>query len=108
MLLFNIPLVLVTRYFQGRILKAHRAVRKLNSQITSAFNEGIMGAKTTKTLVREEMNMEEFTVLTHDMKKSSVRAASLSAIYLPIVVALGSPGHGLRPLARRQMCSLAA
>ena len=84
------PLALVSWWFQQRILKAYRAVRKTNSKITGAFNEGIMGAKTTKTLVREEMNMEEFTELTHDMKKSSVRAASLSAVYLPIVVALGS------------------
>ena len=84
------PLALVSWWFQQRILKAYRAVRKTNSKITGAFNEGIMGAKTTKTLVREEMNMEEFTELTRDMKKSSVRAASLSAVYLPIVVALGS------------------
>ncbi len=84
------PLAVISWWFQQRILKAYRAVRKTNSQITGAFNEGIMGAKTTKTLVREEMNMEEFTNLTHEMKKSSVRAASLSAVYLPIVVALGS------------------
>ena len=84
------PLALVSWWFQQKILKAYRAVRKTNSKITGAFNEGIMGAKTTKTLVREEMNMEEFTALTRDMKKSSVRAASLSAVYLPIVVALGS------------------
>ena len=84
------PLAVVSWWFQQRILKSYRAVRKTNSKITGAFNEGIMGAKTTKTLVREEMNMEEFTILTRDMKKSSVRAASLSAVYLPIVVALGS------------------
>src|SRR5699024_8825773 len=54
-----------------------------------AFNEGIMGAKTTKTLVREEANYQEFTVLTQRMYTSSVRAATLSAIYLPIVISLG-------------------
>jgi len=84
------PLALISWWFQQRILKSYRAVRKTNSKITGAFNEGIMGAKTTKTLVREEMNMEEFTELTHTMKRSSVRAASLSAVYLPIVVAIGS------------------
>ena len=84
------PLAVISWWFQQRILQAYRKVRKTNSQITGAFNEGIMGAKTTKTLVREEMNMEEFTVLTRDMKKSAVRAASLSALYLPIVVSLGS------------------
>ncbi len=84
------PLALISWRFQQKILQAYRQVRKTNSQITGAFNEGIMGAKTTKTLVREEMNMEEFTALTREMKKSSVRAASLSALYLPIVVSLGS------------------
>ena len=84
------PLAVISWWFQQRILQAYRKVRKTNSRITGAFNEGIMGAKTTKTLVREEMNMEEFTGLTKEMKKSSVRAASLSALYLPIVVSLGS------------------
>lgn len=84
------PLALISMYFQKRILAAHRETRKTNSQITGAFNEGIMGAKTTKTLVREEKNIEEFTELTVRMKKSSVRAASLSALFLPIVVSLGS------------------
>ena len=65
-------------------------MRKTNSRITGAFNEGIMGAKTTKTLVREEANMQEFGELTHEMRRSSVRAASLNALYLPIVISLGS------------------
>lgn len=84
------PLAVVSWYFQKRILKSYREVRKTNSQITGAFNEGIMGAKTTKTLVREQANEEEFEVLTRQMHKSSVRAATLSAIYLPIVISLGS------------------
>jgi len=84
------PLALISFYFQKKILKSWRVVRKTNSRITGSFNEGIMGAKTTKTLVREEMNEEEFTVLTHEMRRSSVRAASLNAIYLPIVISLGS------------------
>ena len=48
----------LTAYFQNRILHWNRKVRKINSQITSAFNEGIMGAKTSKTLVIEEQNQE--------------------------------------------------
>ena len=84
------PLAIISLYFQKRILNAHREIRKTNSKITGAFNEGIMGAKTTKTLVREEKNMEEFTELTTQMRSSSVRAASLSALFLPIVVSLGS------------------
>ena len=42
---------LLTAYFQNRILHWNRRVRKLSSRITGAFNEGIMGAKTSKTLV---------------------------------------------------------
>jgi ATP-binding cassette, subfamily B, bacterial len=84
------PLAVISFYFQQKILHSYRAVRKTNSRITGAFNEGILGAKTTKTLVREEMNGEEFAVLTRGMKKSSVSAASLSALFLPIVVSLSS------------------
>ncbi len=84
------PLAMISWYFQKRILKSYREVRKANSQITGAFNEGIMGAKTTKTLVREEANCEEFNVLARKMKTSSVRAATLSAIYLPIVISLST------------------
>ncbi|MCQ1531839.1 ABC transporter ATP-binding protein [Lutispora saccharofermentans] len=88
-------LAIASVYFQQKILKAHRKVRKINSRITGAFNEGIMGAKTTKTLVREKENLKEFKELTLDMYNSSVKAAMYSAVYLPLVVALGSIGTGL-------------
>lgn len=88
-------LVIASFYFQQKILKAHRKVRKINSRITGAFNEGIMGAKTTKTLVREEENLKEFKGLTLEMFDSSVKAAMYSAVYLPLVVTLGSIGTGL-------------
>ena len=86
-----IPIItVVAMYFQKKILKSYREVRKTNSKITGAFNEGIMGAKTTKTLVREEANNEEFVALTHTMKKNSIRAALTSALLYPIVMSLGS------------------
>ena len=84
------PLALISLYFQKRILKSYREVRRINSQITGAFNEGIMGARTSKTLVREQRNYEEFSTLTTGMKNSSVRAATLSALYMPLVISLGS------------------
>ena len=56
-----VPVVaLLTAYFQNRILHWNRRVRKLSSRITGAFNEGIMGAKTSKTLVIEGANDKEF------------------------------------------------
>ena len=74
------PLGVISVWFERRILSAWRSVRKTNSRITAAFNEGIMGAKTTKTLVREEENSREFRELTTEMRRSSVRAASLNAL----------------------------
>ena len=80
----------VSYYFQKRILKQYRQVRKMNSKITGAFNEGITGAVTTKTLVTELDNFDEFKQLTGNMRHASVRAAVMSAIYYPIIIALGS------------------
>ena len=88
-------LVVISLYFQKKILKAYRKVRKINSQVTGAFSEGITGAKTTKTLVREEENLREFQEITTRMNRSSVRSAIFSALYLPIVLTLGSIGTGL-------------
>lgn len=88
-------LVLVSIYFQKKILAAYREVRRTNSRITGAFNEGIMGAKTTKTLVREEENLKEFQEITDKMRRSSIKAVVFSSIYFPIVLSLGSIGTGL-------------
>lgn len=88
-------LAIVSLYFQKKILKAQRGVRKINSQITAAYNEDIQGAKTTKTLVREEINLHEFAEITRSMKDTSIRAAIVSSIYLPIVLTLGSIGTAL-------------
>lgn len=88
-------LAIISVYFQKKILNSYRGVRKLNSQITGAFSEGISGAKTTKTLVREEENLKEFKNYTSSMKLISIRAAIFSALFLPIVLTLGSIGTGL-------------
>jgi ATP-binding cassette subfamily B protein len=91
-----IPLLaVISLYFQKTILKGYRQVRKTNSKITGGFSEGIMGAKTTKTLVREERNLEEFEGLTGEMRSSSIRVAIFSAIFYPIVAALGGVGTAL-------------
>jgi ATP-binding cassette subfamily B protein len=91
-----VPLLAVLSIvFQKKILSAQRKIRKINSQITGAFNEDIQGAKTTKTLVREEKNLEEFSSLTGSMRTQSIRAAILSSVYLPLVIGLGSVGTAL-------------
>ena len=54
-------LILVSLYFRKKILANYRNVRKINSQITGSFNEGILGGKTTKTLVLENQQSIDFT-----------------------------------------------
>lgn len=88
-------LAIVSFWFQKRLLKAYRDVRKVNSKMTGAINEGIMGAVTSKTLVREEKNLHEFKGLTQSMYGYSVRSAILSSIYMPVVLTLGAIGTSL-------------
>ena len=86
-----VPVIsLLTAWFQDKILRWNRRVRKMNSRITSAYNEGIMGARTSKTLVIEEQNSRAFEEVTQDMRISSVRAARLSAVYIPLVMFFSS------------------
>ena len=88
------PLFIIGMYFQKKILKAYRDVRKLNSKITADFSEEISGAKTTKTLVREEENLKEFKEDASNMRNSAVKAAIFSSLFLPIVLSMGSIGTG--------------
>ena len=89
------PLAIASAYFQNKILKAQREVRNVNSKITAAYNEDISGAMTTKTLVREEINLEEFKEITEEMKQKSIRATIVSSLYFPIILVLGSIGTAL-------------
>ena len=86
-----VPIIAVlTTYFQKKILFWNRKVRAINSRLTGAYNEGIMGAKTSKTLVIEDKNTEEFSELTEEMRSASVRAAGLNALYIPLVMLASS------------------
>ncbi len=82
-----IPVIaILTWYFEDKILHWNRKIRKLNSKITGSFNEGITGAKTSKTLVIEDRNADSFCTLTKSMKDSGIRAARLNAVYIPLVL----------------------
>lgn len=80
----------VANYFQKRILIQYRDVRKINSQITGAFSEGISGAKTTKTMVLEDYHEKEFVSLTGRMRQKSIKAAYFNAMFFPLILSLGS------------------
>lgn len=86
-----IPVIaVISVYFQRRILMTYRDVRKINSKITNDFSEAIFGAKTTKSMAIEDIHFVDFQQNTSTMKQRSIRAALLSAIFMPIVMGLGS------------------
>lgn len=84
------PIALLTMLFQKKILTVNRKVRHINSEITRHYNEGISGAKTSKTMVIEDKNTAAFQEVTGNMRKMSVSAVTLSAVYVPIIVFLTS------------------
>ena len=89
------PLAVAALFLERAILKYQREARKHNSRITGAFNEGIMGAMTTKTLVFEKENVREFREITQSMRKASIKAALINAIFFPLVISLGAIGTSL-------------
>ncbi|HET6487332.1 MAG TPA: ABC transporter ATP-binding protein, partial [Spirochaetia bacterium] len=92
----SIPfLVIVAVQFKNRIVVQFRKVRKLNSKITAAYNENIMGARVVKALCRERRNLEEFSSLTGEMRAAGFRAAWLSALFLPVVQIISALAIGV-------------
>jgi ATP-binding cassette subfamily B protein len=87
-------MIALSLWFKLRILKQYREVRKLNSEITGAFNENITGVRVVKALVREEENLKEFDKTASSMYRAAYRAAWLSALFLPVVQIVGAIGTG--------------
>lgn len=86
-----IPLMaLITLYFQNKILLSSRKLRKVNSKITGSFNEGIAGARTSKTLVIEDKNLFEFKDISSEMESVAINLSRLNALYIPIIIFFGS------------------
>src|SRR5271155_4616576 len=87
--------MLISRFCQVRLLKTSRALRKANSQTTAAFNEGIVGVRTTKSMVREERNAQEFSHLTQAMYTHAVRNALYASMFWPMMLSVCGFGTAL-------------
>lgn len=88
-------IAVLTVYFQNRILQWNRKVRKVNAQITNAYNEGITGVRTSKSMVIEEDNQNRFYGITEEMHHAASRSARLNAIYIPTIAFFGSAAAAL-------------
>lgn len=86
MVLAVVPFIAAfTVYFEKRILKVNRKARKINAEVTRHYNEGISGAKTSKTLVIEDKNLDTFKEVSGRMCRTSIKAVMLDAIYIPVI-----------------------
>ncbi|MGD9569769.1 MAG: ABC transporter ATP-binding protein [Sedimentibacter sp.] len=91
-----VPLMaIITAYFQSKLLVTSRRLRKVNSKMTGYFNEGITGAKTSKTLVIEHRNLKDFKEVSFEMETSAIRMAKLNAVYIPLIVFFGSAASSI-------------
>ena len=88
-------LIFVSAHFQKKLLLSSRDTRKYNSLITASFAEALQGLRTSKALVREEANLDEFKNLSGKMYQSSMQNALQSAVYIPIVLTIGSVAAGI-------------
>ena len=72
-------------FFQKKLVTLNRKIREVNSKITGNFNEGITGAKTTKTLVIEKKMEANFEETTEEMYKTSVHAAHYRSLFASMI-----------------------
>jgi len=90
-IIFIMPIIGgVTFFFKSRLLKANREIRSVNAKIIGAYNEGITGAKTSKTLVIEDQLTGEFSGVTEKFFSARMRETRLNAVFIPLVVMIGS------------------
>ena len=80
----------LTVYFQKKLIVLNRDVRAQHSKITSSYNEGIMGAKTSKTLALEGRLTDEFEQTTAQAAKAGILHGRMRAIYVPLIVLCGT------------------
>ncbi|MBE5971594.1 MAG: ABC transporter ATP-binding protein [Lachnoclostridium sp.] len=84
--LLIVPIIaVVAQMFQLKLVTLNHKIREVNSQITSNFNEGITGAKTTKTLVIEKKMEDNFNRTTEEMELRSVHATHYRALFASMI-----------------------
>ena len=74
-------LMIIVGFFQKKLITANREVREINSRITGNFNEGIVGAKTIKSLTVEDKISKNFVSETAKMKTKSVYISRLRGAF---------------------------
>lgn len=85
-MLIIIPVVTIAAtIFNNLIVKLSRKQRRINSEITSYLNEGISGAKTSKTLVLEKKTIGEFSRVVNKYQNVTVKIAWTQSAFYQII-----------------------
>ncbi len=96
LLLIVLPIELAaTIYFSRHITRENRTVREMNSIITGDFNEGIIGARTIKSLVIEKKMQKDFEEDTYAMRRASIRAGRYRSLFRGVIIFCSSIALGL-------------
>jgi ATP-binding cassette subfamily B protein len=88
-------LAAIAWWFNSRILDSSRQLRRTNSRLTAVFNEGIAGVTTSKVLVREEENLNEFRADSGVMYRQSMYNLLLTSAFYPFVSIFVSMATGV-------------
>ncbi len=81
-----VPVIAVAAVlFQKKLILFHQKIREINSHITSNFNEGITGAKTTKTLVIEQKMEDNFKDTSREMELMTIRETHFRALFASMI-----------------------
>ena len=89
------PMALTSAVFQRFLIRSGREARRVGSAMTASYGEMLLGARTTKTLVREEANLAEFQKLSTEMNLWAMRSALLSSVYMPMISSIAAFGAAL-------------
>lgn len=81
-----VPIIAVaTVIFQSRLIKLHRREREINAKITAGFNEGIMGAPTSKSLAIEKKLDGDFRENIAEMKRHGLKISFNVSMFFSII-----------------------
>ncbi len=83
--IIGIPLVgIVTFLLNQKMLAYERVVRGTTSEITALISDGIYGAMTSKTLCREDLNIQDFKQKTGYLRKQAIQAEVIRGLYVSV------------------------
>ena len=82
-LAMSVPLFVVLRYLQRRLVAAYAAVRERNADAMSSVSEVVMGAAVVRAYAFEDHTTERVKGDVNRLRQAGIRAGTLSALLFP-------------------------